>query len=290
MRLISLLAAVWLAAQAGPADDFQRMVAAERAFAAATKQLGVRDGFLTFFADDAIDVAPVNGRLDIVKAKDRLRAQPPPRLPLLTELTWEPRWGAISSAGDLGWLTGPYRIHSTQGTDPDRHGAYFSIWRRQPDRTYKVALDIGIATARPLTFPESFPTTIAPAAATPAAGVDIRTIEAQFAAAASRDLAGAYRSSLLPDARLHRNERSPFAGTDAIVTFMSSTFERVTWAVLHTEAASSGDLAFTAGSYDAAAKSTDGRPGSHERGFFVRIWHRAADGTWKIAFETNGIR
>jgi ketosteroid isomerase-like protein len=154
-----------------------------------------------------------------------------------------------------------------------------------------VALDIGIATARALTFPESFPATITPAAAaTPSAGADIRTIEAQFAAAASGDLAAAYRSSLMGDARLHRNERSPFVGRDAIVTFMSSTFERVTWAVLHAEAASSGDLAFTAGSYDAAAKSSDGRPGSHERGFFVRVWHRAADGTWKIAFETNGIR
>src|SRR5687767_954118 len=141
------------------------MVAAERAFAAATKQIGVRDGFLTFFADDAIDVVPVGGGLGLIKAKDRLRAQPPARQPLITELIWEPRWGAISTAGDLGWLTGPYRIHSVHGTDADRHGAYFSIWRRQPDQTYKVVLDIGIATARPLTFPESFPATIAPVAA-----------------------------------------------------------------------------------------------------------------------------
>ena len=290
MRLIPLLAAAWLAAQAGPADDFQRMVAAERAFAAATREIGVRDGFLTFFADDAIDVVPVNGRLDVIKAKDRLRAQPSPSLPLLTQLTWEPKWGAISSAGDLGWLTGPYRIHSTQGTDPDRHGAYFSIWRRQSDRTYKIALDIGISTARALTFPDTFPATIAPAAPAAAARVDVRTIEARFAAAASSDLASAYRSNLLADARLHRNERSPFAGSDAIVAFMSSTFEHITWAVLHTEAASSGDLAFTAGSYDASAKSSDGRPGSHERGFFVRVWHRTTSGEWKIAFETNGIR
>lgn len=295
MRLLSLLAAAWIAAQADPAADLQRMAAAERAFAAATKEIGVRDGFLTFFTNDAIDVAPVRGRLEIVNAADRLRAQPPPRFPLVTELTWEPRWGAISTAGDLGWLTGPYRIRSTQGTDADRHGAYFSIWRRQPDGTYKVRLNIGIATARELVFPAGFTAAAAPVAPAPDAQPPrleggIRDVEARFAEAASRDLGAAYRSHLSRDARLHRNERSPFVGAEAAVTFMSSTFARMTWAVLHADAASSGDLAFTAGSYDAAAKSSEGRPGSHERGFFVRMWHRDAAGAWKIAFETNGIR
>ena len=33
-----------------------RMVASEKAFAAATAELGVRDGFLTFFADDAVQI------------------------------------------------------------------------------------------------------------------------------------------------------------------------------------------------------------------------------------------
>lgn len=274
------------------------MAAAERAFAAATREIGVRDGYLTFFADDAFDIAPVKGRLELVNAKERLRSQPQPRLPLIKELTWEPRWGAISNAGDLGWLTGPYRIHSADGSDPDQNGAYFSVWRRQPDNTYKVRLDIGIATARPLSFPDGLTAATAPVApsvpATPAdapAGEPaIRIIEAHFAEAASKDVGEAYRARLLSDARLHRNERSPFVGADAAAAFMSSTFVRMTWAVLHAEMAASGDLAITAGSYDAAAKSSEGRPGTFERGFFVRVWHRDARGAWRIAFETNGIR
>ena len=295
VRLISLLAAAWLVAQSGSDIDLQRMVAAERGFAAATKELGVRDGFLTFFTDDAIDVGPGPAGLALVKVKDRLRSQPPPRLPLITELTWEPRWGAISTAGDLGWLTGPYRIHSTQGTDADRHGAYFSIWRRQADRTYKVRLDIGIATARPVVFPDGFTAGPAPVARVTAPSVpvdelEIMTVEARFAEAAVKDVGAAYRAHLLPAARIHRNERSPFAGAENAAAFMASSFERIAWAVLHSETAASGDLAFTVGSYDAAAKSSEGRPGSHERGFFVRVWHRDAAGAWKIAFETNGIR
>lgn len=288
---------VLMAVQAAPPalQALARMVASERAFAAATKEIGVRDGFLTFFADDAIDVAPVAGGLALIRLTDRLRAQPQPALPLMRQLFWEPRRGAISSAGDLGWLTGPYRMHDTIGADANRHGAYFRIWRRQPDGTYKVRLDIGIATAREVSFPGGF--TPSPAPAAPAAGGpspfmpdDLRLIEARFARAAQRDVGGAYRAHLLPVARLHRNERSPFAGAEAAAGFMASTFAAVTWAVLHAEVSASGDLGFTAGSYDAAARASVGRPGSPERGFFVRVWHRDAAGIWKIAFETNGIR
>ena len=292
MRFVLFTAIALAASQAPPSADLARMIAAERAFAAATREIGVRDGFLTFFMDDAIDVAPVGKTLGLVKVKDRLRSQPPPALPLVRQLLWEPRWGAISSAGDLGWLTGPYRMKDAKGVDPDRHGAYFSVWRRQADGTYKVRLDIGIATAREVVFPEGFtaapPPVAAPGAAAPAEN-ELRLIEARFAEAASKDLAAAYRAHLLPNARLHRNERSPFVGADAAADFMASTFDRMTWGVLHVEGASSGDMAIAAGSYDAAAKASEGRPGTPERGYFVRVWHRAPDGGWKIAFETNGI-
>ena len=294
--MLWMFAAIALLAQPAPPSDLARLVAAERAFAAATKELGVRDGFLTFFVPDAIDIAPQGGKLAIVNATERLRAQPPGPVPPQRQLLWEPRWGAVSRAGDLGWLTGPYRIHDAAAPDKDRHGAYFSIWRRQTDGTYKVRLDIGIATARELQFPAGFTaartdsTLIVDAVySAEAADAEIRLVEARFAEAASKDVDAAYRAHLMPDARLHRNERSPFVGAEAAATFMAASFDRMTWAVLHTEMAASKDMAFTAGSYDAAAKPSEGRPGTHERGFFVRVWHRTADG-WKIAFETNGIR
>lgn len=276
-----------------PAADLARIAATERAFAAATKEIGVRDGFLTFFTDDAIDVAPVAGKLALIRIKDRLRAQPPAPVPPLRQLLWEPRWGAASAAGDLGWLTGPYIMRDAKGIESDRHGAYFSIWTRQADGTYKVRLDIGIATANPVPFAEGFnaaPSPARPAASSLLTAGDIRLIEARFADAALKDVGAAYRAHLLPAARLHRNEREPFAGAEAAAGFMSRTFDRLAWTVLHAEAAASGDMAFTVGSYEAAGTTREGRPGTGERGFFVRVWHRGADGAWKIAFETSGIR
>ena len=286
--------AVPVPAEVGPPAALDRIVAAERAFAAATRYLGVRDGFLTFLADDAMDIAPVGDRLAIVSLPERLRAQPPAAVPPARQLLWEPRTGAISQAGDLGWLTGPYRNTAGEGgAADDRHGAYFSIWKRQADGTYKVRLDIGIATASPVSFAEGFIPAEQPAAsssgAAPVTERNVREVEAAFAQAAMAGVGGAYRARLLPGARLHRNERSPFAGAEAATAFMSG-FKRLVWAVLHAEVAASGDLAFTAGSYDGVVAATDGQPQSVERGFFVRVWQRDAAGDWKIAFETNGIR
>ena len=228
-------------AQAPPAPGpLDRIVAAERAFAAATRHLGIRDGFLTFLTPDAIDIAPDGDRLTVVSLTARLRAQPPGAVPPARHLLWEPRTGAISQAGDLGWLTGPYRSMSGHDASDERHGAYFSIWKRQDDGTYKVRLDIGIATASPVLVADGFSPAEQPSAPppgdAPATAGDIRAVEAAFATAATASVGDAYRARLLPGARLHRNERSPFAGAAAAAEFMSG-FDRIVWAVLHAEVA-----------------------------------------------------
>ncbi len=54
----------------------------------------------------------------------------------------------------------------------------------------------------------------------------------------------------------------------------------ISWKTLKAEAAKSGDLGFTAGSYEATFKGPDGKPGS-ETGKFVCIWKKQKDGSWK---------
>ncbi len=55
---------------------------------------------------------------------------------------WAPVYGDISRAGDLGWDTGPLVFQGKNGA-PDRHGMFFSIWKRQADGQFKVVLDVG---------------------------------------------------------------------------------------------------------------------------------------------------
>ncbi len=118
--IFAALAGVGLAAQVDT-QALPRMVATERAFAAATAEIGVRDGFLTFFSDDAIslDAGRSGATTSVSRAKDGLVKQSLSKLPILSRLMWEPSTGQISEDGTLGWLTGPYAVLGTH--DEGRH-------------------------------------------------------------------------------------------------------------------------------------------------------------------------
>src|SRR5205809_6101490 len=94
----ALLAAAVLGA--GPAA-LAAMVEAERAFAKRASEVGVRDSFLEFFADDAIRFAEAPG-----PAKAFMKGLPS-QPPSVVELSWEPRFGDAAASGELGYLTGP---------------------------------------------------------------------------------------------------------------------------------------------------------------------------------------
>jgi ketosteroid isomerase-like protein len=60
-------------------------------------------------------------------------------------ITWAPLYAEARGSADLGYTTGSFEIHdkSSDGTPVVRKGSYVTIWRKQPDGTWKVALDIG---------------------------------------------------------------------------------------------------------------------------------------------------
>src|SRR5437773_1366116 len=82
-------------------QTLQRLVEAERQFAHAATQKGIRDSFLEFFASDAIALTP-----EPRSAVERLRGRPSQPFSE-AELTWEPRAGDVARSGEIGWLTGP---------------------------------------------------------------------------------------------------------------------------------------------------------------------------------------
>jgi len=60
-------------------------------------------------------------------------------------ITWAPLYAEATQSADLGYTTGSFEIHEkdSDGTPLVRKGSYVTIWRKQPDGTWKVALDIG---------------------------------------------------------------------------------------------------------------------------------------------------
>ena len=60
-------------------------------------------------------------------------------------ITWAPLYAEAGQSADLGYTTGSFEIHdkSADSTPVVRRGSYVTIWRKQADGTWKVALDIG---------------------------------------------------------------------------------------------------------------------------------------------------
>jgi ketosteroid isomerase-like protein len=274
----------------GPAA-IETLVAAERAFARACGERGVRASFLEFFAPDGLSFDPEPGN-----ARARLLAQPAPAQRPPFTLDWQPLTADVSAAGDFGWTTGPFELRDQRGQQATRHGFYFSVWKRQADGAWKVLADLGTGT------PTAGPIDVAAAAAHyvawpqpegPAAGwkapdhvrAALQAIERDFDRACGRAVfADCLARRLAPQARLHRDGQAPIVGRAAIQAAWASTGARPVWQPQGGEAARSGDLAFTYGSY-ALARPADSSAdvATGERGHYLHVWRRNAQGFWLAA-------
>jgi len=60
-------------------------------------------------------------------------------------ITWAPLYAETAQSADLGYTTGGFEIRekSPDGTPLVRKGSYVTLWRKQSDGKWKVALDIG---------------------------------------------------------------------------------------------------------------------------------------------------
>ena len=65
--------------------------------------------------------------------------------------------------------------------------------------------------------------------------------------------------------------------------FADKTFT-ITWKTVRAEVAKSGDLGYTAGTYEASFKGPDGKQVS-EKGKYVCTWRKQKDGTWKAIHD-----
>jgi len=257
------------------------MVAAERAFAAATAEIGVRDGFLTFFADDSISIVPGadGSKVTVVPARPGLESRPEPKLPLPAQLIWEPFTGQVSSDGTLGWLTGGYASLTVTTREIVARGAYFSVWKRQTNGTWRVWLDEGISL--PDVWRDASPFRAAPdpdsaPAATSSAAETLDQAERSVSSGGD-----AWRARLAEALRLHRDGKMPFVERDAVIAGITAEWKTVRYTLIKSETAASGDLAVTLGGYDATAAS------GPEHGTWVRVWKRDVTGRWRIVFETS---
>jgi Domain of unknown function (DUF4440) len=283
LALIALLpAAGAVAADAGLPPAQQELFDAERAFVRLAAEKGFRDSFYANFADDGIAFNPHPFR---VRASLANQASTPG--PMGAE--WAPVWGDISRAGDLGWNSGPLVFQGHEGK-PDRHGLFFSIWKRQADRSFKVVLDVGSDTpVAVVSLSEPARSSWRPVPATTAA-TDFAAARAALlaaergllATAAAESLGRAYGSRLADEARVHRPGTMPVVGRAALDAWANAQGARFSGEPLFADIAQSGDLGYVYGSFE-------GMGDASQTGYYVRVWKRDARGDWRIVMDTVSL-
>lgn len=246
------------------------LVAAERAFARASVERGVRAAFLAYFADDGVAFLP-----HLINAKTAYGS-----LPALTgkpefTLDWVPIYGDISAAGDLGYSTGPVvNSDNTAQKRPARHSLFFSVWKKQANGDWRVVLDLGVPQGRayaPLDAPyQRAPQWQAKVPPSEDHLASLLTAEREFFALASS--AAAWQKFLHPEARVYREGRTPVRGQDWLAQMPTP----MTGEPLKADVARSGDLGYSYGKYQANGK---------ENGYYARVWKRNPSGQWRIVFE-----
>ena len=98
-------------------------------------------GFADWFADDGVALgngaAPLVGKVAIARGANWS--------PKDYELTWTPTDAMMGPSGDMGYTWGHYegRSKDANGNPVLTSGRYITMWRKQPDGTWKVVLDAG---------------------------------------------------------------------------------------------------------------------------------------------------
>lgn len=99
-------------------------------------------GYMSYYADDAVEVpnghAFLVGKAEIAKTMGFLDDPN-------NHLVWTPFGGDIAASGDLGYTYGTYefRFRDKEGKLGSEHGKYTTIWKKQKDGSWRVALDMG---------------------------------------------------------------------------------------------------------------------------------------------------
>jgi ketosteroid isomerase-like protein len=118
----------------------QELLQADKDFCALAQKCGVAEAFRAYAAEDAtllpLGENPVHGREAIFATMSEGSRY---------ELEWSPEAADLARCGDLGYTWGKsvFRRTGEDGKPLVRHGKYLTVWRRQPDGSWRFVMDIG---------------------------------------------------------------------------------------------------------------------------------------------------
>lgn len=124
-----------------PTQEEEVLLRTDREFSEATQARGV-EGWVAFFTEDGAMLRPGGS----ITGHEAIRAGMAPAFadPDFS-LTWEPERAEVAPGGRLGFTTGRYLMvrKDASGQRVESRGTYMNFWRKQPDGSWKVVVDVG---------------------------------------------------------------------------------------------------------------------------------------------------
>lgn len=275
LSLMSLSLVASVAPAETPAEAARAMVEAEKKFYQTGQEQGTRAAFLAFLAEDGIIFrpGPVNGKESWGN-----------RTETGFDLVWEPTFAVMARSADFGYDTGPAKWRANKQEEKfTGHGQFISIWKKQKDGSWKVALDCGIENPEPTAKPETLRSIVPDELKAP---VDLNAAQAnrlqaqeKFAAEAKRDSAMTTLKFAGDEIRVFRDGHFPSVGKNAARPLLDATAGRMTFEMLGGEVSNSADLSYTYGRYSKL------RPKGTEQGHYFQIWQTDKSGAWKLVLD-----
>jgi len=269
----------------------QAMVDTERAFAKMSGDQGTRPAFVAFIADDGILFRP-----RAVKGKQWFAEHPAPQSDKRPLLSRYPAIAGMARAGDLGYTTGPWEFK------PDIHdaksvawGHFLTVWKRQPDGSWKFAIDLGISNPEPAQveapweLPQGYKTP-KPVKTNPTSGNNMALLgrDREFSEAAlKRGARAAFADYAMSEVRIYREGKFPLIGKDLAPAVLPDSSSVWTWDPAAGDVSASDDLGYTYGTYQISGDELGAK--IIESGNYFRIWKKDK-GAWKVLFDlTNPV-
>src|SRR5436190_3829703 len=257
------------AAEPNPAEAARAMVESEKMFYQTGQEKGTRAAFLAFLADDAVVFrpGPVNGK----EAWEK-------RAETGSDLIWEPTFAAIARSADFGYTTGPAKWKANKKDEKFLgYGQFISIWKKQKDGSWKVALDCGIENTQ--SDAKLSLQMVTPRNRGQGTLELLQETQNAFIATARLDFTKAFRQFGSDEIRLYRDGSFPTISKKDGAELLGPEQAGMTMEVIHTDMSSTADLAYTYGSYS----DTRTQPG--KAGHFLEVWQTDATGAWKLVLD-----
>lgn len=265
------------AAEPSPAEAVRAMVESERTFYQTGQEKGTRAAFLEFLAYDGIVFrpGPVNGKEVWTKRSETG-----------LDLIWEPTFAAIARSDDFGYTTGPAKWRANKKEEKFLgYGQFISIWKKQKDGSWKVALDCGIENPEPAGTPEPLRVFV-PESSHQVKSADLGRkalslpeAHGKFVAAAKTSSTDALLEVAAEELRVYREGSPPAVGKSAAAALFGAKGGTVSFEQMGGDMSRTADLAYSYGKYNLQ------RSEGAEAGHFFQIWQTDSAGVWKLVVD-----